>query len=211
MQFIKQKILNRLENPVISSVPKIYDKRVRNDGNIEYTVKNNTGLLMAQDLTKILCNTSGEILAYIDIQQIACPLKDCILNTITWFGIQEFHPELIGNFTQQVVKKGMEYRFDATWEYDESKHLYKLIQHGPFPYGTSKNWFQVGIGNIRTNIDIHDEKSYEYNTCPTEPVSQIKKLTQKILLSDGIITRGQIYRQKTKQIFQNQKQNKQKG
>jgi hypothetical protein len=79
-----------------------YTKNKTQDGNIEYTIIYKAGLMYLADLTKILCNDKNDILAYIDIHQTS-QKYDARFKKF-WVNIQEFHPELIGDFKYEINK-----------------------------------------------------------------------------------------------------------
>lgn len=184
---------------------KTYKKQITPDGNTEYTVWYKTWI-MTPNFTKILLNPNNEILAYIDVQRVYAPVETAF-KLWKWFGIQEFHPELIGDFSCSVIddKRGV------VWEHKTDKHLY--ILHSAAPSVSSRqDWYRVGTdplnkGFIETNFGIldHSTYSYEYNTHPSAPTQRIENLTKGILISEGIIKPKLTFAQKIKQAFQRRK------
>lgn len=192
----------------LSNSKKLYTKQVRTDGNVEYTVKYET-FVITPNFTKILVNQNNEILAYIDVQRVPQQFESQFKDW-KWFGIQEFHPELIGDFTHVITDKEGESFFRNFWKHITNEHLYILDTSG---ISHHEDWYRVGTnflneGFIKTNFGILDDstRSYKYDTHPSAPTQRIENLKNAILIKDGVIkpklTRLQIIKQKTKDFFQ---------
>lgn len=185
-----------------------FTKKIDSDGNTEYTITYG-GMILTPNLTKILCNQNGDILAYIDIKRLSgLKQKFNAQFKILWFGIQEWHPELIGDFKQEIDqdytdKLGFPHFaiHPGYWEHDSEKHLYTFTQYSPFAMANDMDlpydWFHVKTdlekdGKIETNFHIFDKndtRTYEYNTHPVAPTPKIELLTKYILYQDDIITK----------------------
>ena len=180
-----------------------FSKITTPDNNLLYTVKYWAGVALTPNLTKILCNKNGDILAYIDIMQLkGLQQKFNAQFKILWFGIQEWHPNLIGHFRTVLDQDytdeiGLPHfaLHPGQWTHDSEKHLYTFTQYGPL--GERQDWFRVNSependGKIETNFHIYDKKdtrTYEYNTHPLAPTPKIELLTKHILYKDGVITK----------------------
>ncbi len=180
-----------------------FSKITTPDNNLLYTIKYWAGVALTPNLTKILCNQNGDILAYIDIKQLkGLQQKFNARFKILWFGIQEWHPDLIGNFKtvldQDYTDKIGFHHFalhPGHWTHDPEKHLYTFTQYSP--WGERQDWFHVKTdvendGTIETNFHIFDEndtRTYEYNTHPLAPTGKIELLTKYVLYKDGVITK----------------------
>lgn len=196
-----------------SPEPKLIDfnfTKITNPDNVLYTVTYG-GPILQPNLTKILCNKNGDILAYIDIEQLYGMQKKFNARFKTlWFGIQEWHPNLIGYFRtvlDQDYTDEIGFPHFAShpgyWEHDSEKHLYTFTQYNPFAMANNmelpSDWFHVKTdaendGKIETNFHIFnkgDTRTYEYNTHPLNPTPKIELLTKYILYKDGVITKKQ--------------------
>ena len=134
---------------------KIYKKQIKSNGNTEYTIRYKTWI-MTPCFTKILLDPNNKILAYIDIQRIPAPFKSQF-KLWKWFGIQEFQPELIGDFSCSVIddKRGV------VWKHKTDEHLYILDTSG---LSRHQDWYRVGTdplneGFIETNFGILDNST----------------------------------------------------
>ena len=194
-----------------------FTKTQNQDNNTEYTIIYKSGLMYLPDLTKMLCNNKNDILAYIDIkhtnQKYAAQFKNF------WVNIQEFHPELIGDFKYEINKNqeptdndlGYFTWYPGYWQHDTEKHLYTFKHYTTL--GAITDWFLVHAepdynGQIETNFhfyDKNDTRFYRYHTHPFMPTDRIEQLKQQVLLEDGVITPRQIRRQKIKEFFQRKK------
>lgn len=180
-----------------------FSKITTPDNNLLYTIKYLAGVALTPNLTKILCNKNGDILAYIDIKQLTdLQRKFNAQFKILWFGIQEWHPNLIGHF-RTVLDQDYTDEFGiphftlhpGQWTHDSEKHLYTFTQYGPL--GERQDWFRVHTdpmhdGKIETNFHIYDKndtRTYEYNTHPLTPTGKIELLTKYVLYKDGVITK----------------------
>ena len=190
----------------VTGSQKIYKKQVKSDGNTEYTIRYETALALTPNFTKILLNPNNEILAYIDVQRVPAPVKTQFKRW-KWFGIQEFHPELIGDFSCSVIddKRGV------VWEHKTDKHLYILHSDAP-SVSSRQDWYRVGTdhlneGFVETNFGIldHSTYSYKYNTHPSAPTQRIENLTKALLTKEGIIKPKLTFAQKIKSVFQKKK------
>ena len=181
-----------------------YTKNKTPDGNIEYTIIYKAGFMYLADLTKILCNDKNDILAYIDIHQTNKKYDAQFKNL--WVNIQEFHPELIGDFTYEINKHNQSSLNDCWtlhpgfWQYDAQKHLYTFNLYTQF--GTKQDWFRVHTdpmhdGQIETNFhisNVNDTRFYKFNTHPLAPTGKIELLNKFILYKDGVITKKEFHR-----------------
>lgn len=166
---------------------KLYTKKQRTDGNTEYTVRYRVGINTLPGFTKILVNPKNKILAYIDVQRVPEQYASTF-KTWKWFGIQEFHPELIGDFKHVVTDKENDNFFGDTWQHKTDEHLYVLQTE-------RKDWYRVHTdlwykGMIETNYHAwieYDTRFYKYNTHPSVPTPRIENLTRAILIDDGMI------------------------
>lgn len=185
-----------------------FTKVINPDNNILYTVTYG-GPILQPNLTKILCNQNGDILAYIDIKQLkGLQQKFNARFKTLWFGIQEWHPDLIGNFKtvldQDYTDKIGFHHFalhPGHWTHDSEKHLYTFTQYNPFAMANNmelpSDWFRVKTdvendGTIETNFHIYDKndtRTYKYNTHPLAPTGKIELLTKYVLYKDGVITK----------------------
>lgn len=185
-----------------SNSRKIYDKNKLADGNTEYTIRYKTAYNIIPGFTKILVNQNNDILAYIDVQRIKAPC-DSQFKTWRWFGIQEFHPELIGDFIHVVTDKKHESFFRTTWQHKTGEHKYILDTSN---VSRHQDWFYIFTtgGMIETNFGIMDKSTccYEYNTHPSVPTKRIEQLKQHILEKEGIIKPKLTILQKVKDFFQ---------
>lgn len=188
----------------------VYTKKKMADGNTEYTVKYETCFAITPAFTKILVGPNNDILAYIDVRRIFAPYKSQFKRW-KWFGIQEFHPELIGDFTHLVTDNENESFFGTTWQHKTSEHTYILDTSNVCE---RKDWFRVEFdplhgGNVvTTNFGVCDGStlSYEYDTSPSVPAERIEKLKNKILIFEGVIKPSVIqskltFAQKIKRFF----------
>ena len=172
---------------------KPYTKVIRADGNTEYTITSCKSFFMETVFcfTKILVSPENEILAYIDVQKLPRQSFESQFKGWKWFGIQEFHPELIGDFTVTANRED-DTLTGYLWKHDTTNHLYTLISSG---LRQRKDWYKVKThplveGTIETNFNIlceDDTRSYRYNTHPTEPTERIEKITKLILMNEGVI------------------------
>lgn len=211
-----------------SPEPKLIDfnfTKITNPDNVLYTVTYG-GPILQPNLTKILCNKNGDILAYIDIEQLYGMQKKFNARFKTlWFGIQEWHPNLIGYFRtvlDQDYTDEIGFPHFAShpgyWEHDSEKHLYTFTQYNPFAMVNNmelpSDWFHVKTdaendGKIETNFHIFDKgdtRTYEYNTHPLNPTPKIELLTKYILYKDGVITKkgfNKYMRQEKKKLNHN--------
>ena len=183
---------------------KLYTKQIRSDGNIEYTIQYKT-FVITPNFTKILVGPNNEILAYIDVQRIPKPFESQFKDW-KWFGIQEFHPELIGDFEYVISDKKTEPFF---WEHRSDDHLYILDTSG---LTIRKDWYRVKMnplidGKIETNFGILDDstRSYKYNTHPSAPTNRITLLTNAILANE-IKSQQNWVAQRIKTFFQKRNQ-----
>ena len=186
---------------------KLYTKQVRSDDNTEYTVKYKH-LDTTPDFTKILVNQNNEILAYIDVQRIPQQFESQFKDW-KWFGIQEFHPELIGDFTHVITDKEDESLFRNFWKHKTDEHLY-ILDTSNICY--HEDWYLIETdplndGYIKTNFGILDgsTRSYKYNTHPVVPADKIKNLKNAILIKEGIIKPKLSFAQKVKAFVQRRK------
>ena len=195
----------------------IYTKSKKPNGNTEYTITYHIDNMFLSDLTKILCNPQNEILAFINIQQTS-PQNSTNFKCF-WVNIQEWHPELIGDFTYDINqefknKNIVKNNLNGYWTYDANKHLYNFCGYRTAGMNSAmkiqKNWFRIIDNNhIETNSHIwQDNKTctYKCNTRPTAPTPEIKKLKLHVLRTDGTITYIQFYKQLIKNILLQQKQ-----
>ena len=196
-----------------SEIHKPFTKEQTPGGNILYTVQYQ-GFSLTPSLTKLLLNKNNEILAYIDIQHIA-PLSDDNLKSWQWFGIQEWHPKLIGEFKHTIqTTEGMPF-FGDMWIYNPDENLYTLSSGN---LSVHHDWYKLGDGIITTNYINGITRNYKYNTHPLAPTPKIELLTKYILYKDGVITKKQFnkytrerkkqwHHDARKQKFQNAKRN----
>ena len=193
----------------IPNSKKIYTKETKADGNTLYTIKYKT-FVITPNFTKILLNPNHEILAYIDIQRIPRQFESQFKDW-KWFGIQEFHPELIGDFTHVITDKEDESRFlfRNFWKHKSDEHLYILDTSY---LSDCEDWYRVGTdplndGYIETNFGVLDgsTRSYKYNTHPVVPADKIKNLKNAILIKEGIIKPKLTLAQKVKAFVQRRK------
>ena len=195
---------------------KLYTKQIRPDGNTEYTVKYKIVItpnkyvtsVITPNFTKILLNPNHEILAYIDVQRIPRQFESQFKDW-KWFGIQEFHPELIGDFTHVITDKEDESLFRNFWKHKSDEHLYILDTSY---LSDREDWYRVGTdplndGYIETNFGVLDgsTRSYKYNTHPVVPADKIKNLKNAILIKEGIIKPKLTLAQKVKAFVQRRK------
>ena len=183
---------------------KFYKKQVKSDKNTEYTIRYKTSV-MTPNFTKILLNPNKEILAYIDVQRVPAPFKSQFKQW-KWFGIQEFHPELIGDFSHLVTEEENGSFAGDCWLHKSNEHLYILDTSG---LSHHQDWYRVGTdlineGFIETNFGVLDgtTRSYRYNTHPSEPTQQIENLKNAILIKEGIIKPKLTFAQKVKAFIQ---------
>ena len=184
---------------------KLYTKQIRPDGNIEYTVKYET-FVLTPNFTKILVGSNNEILAYIDVQRIPRPFESQFKDW-KWFGIQEFHPELIGDFTHTILNRKNDIFY--VWKHQTNDHLYILDTSR---LARREDWYCVKTdplnnGTIETNFGILDgsTRSYRYYTHPSVPTNRIENLKKEILIEEGIIKPQLNFTQKIKTFFQKRK------
>lgn len=183
---------------------KIYKKQVKSDGNTEYTIRYKT-FFITPNFTKILLNPNNEILAYIDVQRIPAPVRTQFKRW-KWFGIQEFFPELIGDFSHPITEEENRSFSGDCWLHKTNEHLYILDTAG---LSRHQDWYRVGTdllneGFIETNFGIldHSTRSYKYNTHPSAPTQRIENIKKDILIREGIIKPKLTFAQKIKQAFQ---------
>lgn len=174
--------VNFVATPVLLHNPFIKEKTA--DGNTLYTVQYRN-LFLTPSLTKLLLNENHEILAYIDIQHIS-PVSDDDLKSWQWFGIQEWHPKLIGEFKHTIQTKEGTPFFRDVWIYNPDENLYTLSSGN---LSVHEDWYKVDDGIITTNYINGMTRSYKYNTRPLTPTDKIELLTKYVLYKDGVITK----------------------
>jgi len=186
---------------------KLYTKRTKSDGNTEYTVKYKT-FYTNPNFTKILINQNNEILAYIDVQRVPQQFESQFKGW-KWFGIQEFHPELIGDFTHVITYEEDESLYRNFWQHKTNEHLYILDTSNICHH---EDWYLIETdplndGYIKTNFGILDgsTRSYKYDTHPSAPTARIEKLKNAILKKEGIIKPKLTLAQKVKAFVQRRK------
>lgn len=178
----------------------LYSKDQKPDDNTEYTIKKyKVGERIAElwpEFTKILVNPSNDILAYIDVRMIP-EQKNINSKYGSWFGIQEFHPELIGDFTLEInwnTDPSTGGWYGSTWKHETNKNLYTFnmskdaetvcflaAYHKPMCYGSpiqiNPNWYEIMDKKIKTNIGLIDTSityTYPYETHPSVVPEHIK-------------------------------------
>ena len=186
---------------------KIYQKETKADGNTLYTIKYKT-FVITPNFTKILLNPNHEILAYIDVQRIPRQFESQFKDW-KWFGIQEFHPELIGDFMHVISDKEGDSFFRNFWKHRADEHLYTLDTSCISHY---EDWYRVETdilsdGFIKTNFGVLDgsTRSYKYNTHPSAPTQRIENLKNAILIKEGVIKPKLTLAQKIKDFIQRRK------
>ena len=179
---------------------KLYTKQIRPDGNTEYTVKYRT-YVITPNFTKILVNKKNEILAYIDVQRIPRQFESQFKDW-KWFGIQEFHPELIGDFMHVISDKEGDSFFRNFWKHKADEHLYTLDTSSVSHY---EDWYRVGTNFFNFGVLDGSTRSYSYNTHPSAPTQQIENLKNAILINEGIIKPKLTLAQKVKAFIQRRK------
>lgn len=164
------------------------------DGNIEIIRRFYEGRVALPMFSKIIADPKWNVLAYVDVKMIPpqrhinsfySMIRSYNLSSKNdrWFGIEEFHPEIIGNFTYKVISDPV--RDNCTdhiqWVYNHSRRMYDLYLFGMAGEGTCthmsysqpKHWYKVEAGQITTNVRptlaSSENYTYKYNTCPAEP------------------------------------------
>lgn len=169
-------------------------------GNIEITRDCREGRTLRSMFSKIITDPQWNILAYVDVKMIPRQRHvDPFFHMISsydraskddrWFGIEEFHPEIMGDFNYEMVNEPI---FDneqdhIQWIYNHSKNMYNLYVFGTKGTGTCfhqtyhliDHWYKVEAGQITTNVRPtfapSDNFTYAYNTRPSEPSDFVKK------------------------------------
>ena len=196
-----------IPNFTTSNSKPIHNVESKSDGNTLYTIMYKTWLI-TPNFTKILVNPEHEILAYIDVQCIPRPFKSQFKNW-KWFGIQEFHPELIGDFTHEITDKTDEPFYRNFWKHKTDEHLYILDTSNICHH---EDWYLIETdplnnGYIKTNFGVLDgsTRSYKYDTHPIAPTNKIENLKNTILIKEGIIKPKLTLAQKVKAFIQRKK------
>ena len=164
------------------------------DGNTEIMVKEYWYNQLWPVFSKIIINQNYDILAYVDVRMIPEP-KEVDVKYGRWFGIQEFHPEMIGDFIFEVNWIGGEkYKkiggwYGSIWKRISSENMYEFnlsasayaaitaasgIRRG---LGLHQNWYRIENGKITTNVGLMNPGltyTYLYDTRPSEPSEMIK-------------------------------------
>lgn len=196
-----------------------FTKEYTPDGNILYTIQYQGAVqTKTPELTKLLLNTNNEILAYIDIKHILPPFTYVSMKPWDWYGIQEWHPQLIGEFRHIIQDKEGEPFFHDVWIYNPKEDLYTLATSS---ISSHNDWYRLDNNTITTNYGsgiTATTRTYKYNTHPLAPTPKIELLTKFILYKDGVITKKQFnkytrerkkqwHHDARKQKFQNVKRN----
>ena len=187
---------------------KVYDKIEKPNGATEYTIRyQQSSSFNAPSFTKILVDKNNEILAYIDVQHIPQQYQSQFKRW-KWFGIQEFHPELIGDFQHIIDKTEGNPYYRDTWTHKTEEHLYILDTS---QLSKHQDWYRVGNnafteGFITTNFGILDGsvRNYRYNTHPNKPTPRIEALKNEILIKMELLNQSSSlpFRQKIRRFFQ---------
>ena len=144
---------------------------------------------------RALCDTKGDLLAYICARPIVPDPFQSLCHRGQWYAFESYNRELIKDF--EITARAM-HGEPAKWEYISADNKYNLTI--PTEFGDTKHWFLVQDNKVTSNYGLNNNgtKTYNFNGNLKYPNPDIVKFLNAYLIKEGVKTKRQVFFEKLK-------------